>query len=158
MALESTSPELTAKARVSARAPEQSLAVACLLTVSGGFLDAISWPSLGGVFTNSQTGNVVSLGMGATLGKWNEATHHIPPVLAFLAGALVAIRFMAPLLCLTGEIVSLIIVMLLTGTHRQSRVQSSEFLLGRTANRQLQPSRALEIPFCRSDQKHGSRG
>ena len=158
MALEATSPELTAKARVSARAPEQSLAVACLLTVSGGFLDANSWPSLGGVFTNSQTGNVVSLGMGATLGKWNEATHHIPPVLAFLAGALVAIRFRAPLLCLTGEIVALIIVMLLTWHASPEPRAIIGISLGRTANRQLQPSRALEIPFCRSDQKHGSRG
>src|SRR5437762_10244378 len=85
------SADLAARGRVSAYAPEQSLLVACLLTMSGGFLDAFTWLSLGGVFANSQTGNVVFLGMYAALGQWHEAAHHIPPILAFLAGAWVAV-------------------------------------------------------------------
>jgi uncharacterized membrane protein YoaK (UPF0700 family) len=111
MAIEAAAPELVAKAQVSAHRPEQSLAVACLLTMSGGFLDAFTWLSLGGVFANSQTGNVVFLGMYAALGKWHEAAHHVPPIAAFLAGAWIAIRVNAPLLCLVGEIVSLATVM-----------------------------------------------
>jgi len=94
-------------------APEQSLLVASLLSMSGGFLDAFTWLSLGGVFANSQTGNVVFLGMYAALGKWHEAAHHIPPIIAFLAGAWVAVRVRAPLLCLLGEIISLATVILL---------------------------------------------
>jgi uncharacterized membrane protein YoaK (UPF0700 family) len=113
MAVETAAPELVAKARVSDYGPEQSLPVACLLTMSGGFLDAFTWLSLGGVFANSQTGNVVFLGMYAALGKWHEAVHHIPPIVAFLAGAWIAARLRAPRLCLIGEIVSLTIVMVL---------------------------------------------
>ena len=36
-----------------AYAPEQSLPVACLLTMSGGLLDVFTWLSFGGVFANS---------------------------------------------------------------------------------------------------------
>jgi uncharacterized membrane protein YoaK (UPF0700 family) len=118
MAMEATSRELAVGAQANAEVPEQSLAVACLLTISGGFLDAFTWLSLGGVFANSQTGNVVFLGMNVALGNWHEAAHHVPPILAFLAGAWVASRMKAPLLCLTGEIVALAIVMLLLVVHR----------------------------------------
>ena len=96
-----------------AYAPEQSLSVACLLSMSGGFLDAFTWLSLGGVFANSQTGNVVFLGIFAASGQWHQAAHHISPILAFLAGASVATFVRAPLLCLAGEIVCLTLVMLL---------------------------------------------
>ena len=113
MAMEATSPELAARAQASSYAPEQSLLVASLLSMSGGFVDAFTWLSLGGVFANSQTGNVVFLGMNAALGNWKEAAHHVPPILAFLAGAWVATRLKAPLLCLVGEIVALAAVMLL---------------------------------------------
>jgi uncharacterized membrane protein YoaK (UPF0700 family) len=112
MALEATSPDLAASERVSAYAPEQSLLVACLLSMSGGFIDAFTWLSLGGVFANSQTGNVVFLGMYAALGQWQEAARHVPPILAFLMGAWVAIRLRAPLLCLAVEIFLLAAVML----------------------------------------------
>ena len=113
MALEVTSPHLVASEQIGSYAPEQSLLVACLLSMSGGFLDAFTWLSLGGVFANSQTGNVVFLGMYAALGQWQEAARHVPPILAFLTGACVAIRVRAPLLCLAGEIISLAAVMLL---------------------------------------------
>ena len=113
MTMEATSPGMAAGAPARTYAPEQSLLVACLLSMSGGFLDAFTWLSFGGVFANSQTGNVVFLGMNAALGNWHEAAHHGPPILAFLAGAFVAIRLKAPLLCLVGEIVTLTTVMLL---------------------------------------------
>jgi uncharacterized membrane protein YoaK (UPF0700 family) len=99
MAVEAASPDLAAKGRVSAYPPEQSLLVASLLSMSGGFLDAFTWLSLGGVFANSQTRNFVFLGMYAALGKWHQGGHHIPPIVAFLAGAWVSTRIRAPLLC-----------------------------------------------------------
>jgi uncharacterized membrane protein YoaK (UPF0700 family) len=113
MAVQAASPELAVKGQAGAYTPEQSLLVASLLSMSGGFLDAFTWLSLGGVFANSQTGNFVFLGMYAALGKWHEAARHIPPIVAFLAGAWVATRIRAPLLCLVGTIVSLATVMLL---------------------------------------------
>jgi uncharacterized membrane protein YoaK (UPF0700 family) len=110
--MEATSPDSTAQAGVGAYGPEQSLIVASLLSLSGGLLDAFTWLSLGGVFANSQTGNFVFLGMYAARGQWQHAAHHVPPILAFLAGAWVAMRLGAPLLYLAGEIVVLVIVML----------------------------------------------
>ncbi|MHC4043995.1 YoaK family protein [Bradyrhizobium sp. 23AC] len=93
--------------------PEQSLLVASLLSMSGGYLDAFTWLSLGGVFASSQTGNVVFLGLYAASGQWQHAAHHLVPIAGFLLGASLAIRIRAPLLCLAGEIVLLAAVMLL---------------------------------------------
>jgi len=62
MAMQAATPEPAAELRVAAFAPERSLPVAALLTLSGGFIDAFTWLSLGGVFASSQTGNVVFLG------------------------------------------------------------------------------------------------
>ena len=111
--METLSPHSAARKQVAACVPEQSLLVACLLSMSGGFIDAFTWLSLGGVFANSQTGNVVFLGVYAASGQWFQALHHVPPILAFVAGAWVATTVRAPLLCLAGEIVSLTVVMLL---------------------------------------------
>jgi uncharacterized membrane protein YoaK (UPF0700 family) len=110
MAVEATSSGLS-DGQAGTYTPEQSLPVACLLSMSGGFLDVFTWLSLGGVFANSQTGNVVFLGMYATSGQWHQAAHHVPPILAFLAGALAATIIRAPLLCLAGEIACLALVM-----------------------------------------------
>ncbi|MGJ4943856.1 YoaK family protein [Bradyrhizobium sp. HKCCYLS1011] len=94
-------------------APEQSLVVASLLSLSGGFLDAFTWLALGGVFASSQTGNVVFLGIYAVSGQWQQAARHVLPILAFVAGAAVAVRIRAPPLCLAGEAICLAVVMLL---------------------------------------------
>jgi len=118
MAMEAASPDFAVRAPARVDLPEQSLAVACVLTMSGGFLDAFTWLSLGGVFGNSQTGNVVFFGMNVAVGNWREAAHHVPPILAFLTGAWVASRAKAPLLCLVGEIAALAAVLALLLMHR----------------------------------------
>ncbi|MBR0736057.1 DUF1275 domain-containing protein [Bradyrhizobium liaoningense] len=99
------------EARAGVENPERSLLVASLLTMSGGFLDAFSWLSLGGVFASSHTGNVVFLGIDAVSGQWWQAAHHLLPIVAFLLGAALATRIRAPLRCLAGEIVCLAIMM-----------------------------------------------
>lgn len=96
------------------RAPERSLLVASLLSAAGGFLDAYSWLSFDGVFANSQTGNVVLLGMHAALGNWGKAAHHVPPIAAFLVGAWVALRVRALLPCLAAATATLAIAALLS--------------------------------------------
>lgn len=113
MAIQAVSPELEVEASVGIYAPERSLLVASLLSMSGGFLDAFTWLSLGGVFASSQTGNVVFLGVYAMSGQWQQAVHHLLPIAAFLLGASIAIRIRAPLLCLAGEIACLAAMMLL---------------------------------------------
>src|SRR5215813_13388277 len=84
--------------------PERSLLVACLLTMSGGFLDAFTWLALGGVFASSQTGNVVFLGVYVASGQWQRAAHHLLPIAGFVLGASLAVRLRAPRLCLVGEV------------------------------------------------------
>ncbi|QOG20745.1 DUF1275 domain-containing protein [Bradyrhizobium sp. SEMIA] len=112
MTMQAASTEPLAETRVEVFAPERSLLVASLLSMSGGFLDAFTWLSLG-VFASSQTGNVVFLGIHAELGQWHRALHHTLPLAAFVLGAVVAVRSRAPLRCLAGEIVCLTAAMLL---------------------------------------------
>jgi len=97
---------------------DNSIEVAALLTLSGGFLDVFTYVGHGGVFANSMTGNVVFLGMYTAQGDWQQAMHHIPPIIAFLIGVFIAYRMHLPsvlkylpkpaLTCLGFEIVVLI--------------------------------------------------
>ena len=112
MAMQAVSAEPLTGAGVEAYAPERSLLVASLLSMSGGFLDAFTWLSLG-VFASSQTGNVVFLGVYALSGQWQRALSHLLPLAAFLLGGVVAVRTRAVLHCLAGEIVCLAAAMLL---------------------------------------------
>jgi uncharacterized membrane protein YoaK (UPF0700 family) len=70
--------------------PESTLAIACLLSLSGGFLDAFTFIGHGGVFANAMTGNVVLLGVKGATGDWRGAVVHLPPLFAFMAGVFVA--------------------------------------------------------------------
>ncbi len=82
--------------------------------MSGGFLDAFTWLSLGGVFASSQTGNVVFLGIVRHVRAM--AAGRPPPAsdcCLSRSARRSAIRIRAPLLCLAGEIVCLALMMLL---------------------------------------------
>lgn len=73
-----------------ARQPSDTFAVAALLAIAGGFLDAYTYLSRGGVFANAQTGNMVLLAVRASEGRWQEAAAYLAPILAFAVGVLVA--------------------------------------------------------------------
>jgi uncharacterized membrane protein YoaK (UPF0700 family) len=73
------------------RKAEESLAVATLLTASGGYLDAFTWLAHGHVLANTQSANVVLLGVHAALGDWAQAFRHVPPIIAFVLGVCAAI-------------------------------------------------------------------
>ncbi|WP_225829269.1 YoaK family protein [Streptomyces naphthomycinicus] len=73
-----------------APATDRSVRLGVLLALVGGGLDAYTFISRGGVFASAQSGNVVLLGVAAARRHWWEALGHLPPVLAFLAGVLVA--------------------------------------------------------------------
>jgi len=72
------------------RASDERLEVAVLLSAAGGFLDAFTWVGHGGVFANSQTGNVVLLAVFSASGKWALAFRHLPPIAAFAVGVFLA--------------------------------------------------------------------
>ena len=50
-----------------------SFLVGALLALTGGFLDAYSYLTRGGVFANAQTGNMVLLGLRLSEQRWGKA-------------------------------------------------------------------------------------
>jgi uncharacterized membrane protein YoaK (UPF0700 family) len=69
---------------------QASLELGVLLALAGGFQDAYSFIGLGGVFANAQTGNVVLFGVEAAREHWADAARHLPSLLAFVLGVVVA--------------------------------------------------------------------
>lgn len=68
----------------------ESVPFCMILAVVGGFLDAYTFVGRGGVFCNAQTGNIVLFGVYISMGKWQLAFTHIPPILAFMIGVFLA--------------------------------------------------------------------
>ena len=56
----------------------------------GGFLEAYTYILHGGVFCNAQTGNLVLFFIDAANGEWQEASHYLYSLLAYIAGILVS--------------------------------------------------------------------
>lgn len=73
-----------------ARQKSESMSVAVLLTLSGGFMDAYSYLCRGQVFANAQTGNMVLFGVNAATGNFAAALRYLVPVLAFALGVVSA--------------------------------------------------------------------
>lgn len=67
----------------------ESMILAVLLTLAGGFQDAYSYNCRGHVFANAQTGNIVLLGQNLAQGNLQTALHYAFPLAAFLAGVYV---------------------------------------------------------------------
>ncbi|MCB5188294.1 DUF1275 domain-containing protein [Methylobacillus caricis] len=78
--------------RISLPVPQadNSLSVAALLTLSGGFLDAFSYVGHGHVFANAMTGNIVLMGVSMAEQDWAQTLRHLPPLLAFVLGVFFA--------------------------------------------------------------------
>lgn len=68
----------------------ESFPIGVLLALTGGFLDAYTYVSRGGVFANAQTGNMVLLGIRLSEGAWRQAAYYFVPIVAFAAGVLLA--------------------------------------------------------------------
>ena len=52
----------------------ESLRIGLILAAAGGFLDAYTYISRGGVFANAQTGNIVLLGVNAADKQWGRVS------------------------------------------------------------------------------------
>ena len=62
------------------------LEVGILLCVAGGFFDAYTYVTRGGVFCNAQTSNLIFLVLGIAAGEGSTALRYLIPVLLFIAG------------------------------------------------------------------------
>lgn len=76
----------------------ESIGIGVLLAIVGGFLDAYTYVSRGGVFANAQTGNLVLIGVKVVQGQWTQGLPHIPPILAFMIGTALIEVFKKPIL------------------------------------------------------------
>ena len=63
---------------------------AIFLTLSGGFQDAYTYFSRGGVFANAQTGNIVLMSEGVFKGDVYNVIRYLLPVCAFIVGIFLA--------------------------------------------------------------------
>ena len=61
-----------------------------ILAVVGGFLDAYSYICRGKVFANAQTGNIVLFGVKLSEKDFSGAFHYLIPIIAFVAGIIIA--------------------------------------------------------------------
>ena len=68
----------------------ETFCLGALLAVIGGFLDAYTYLTRGRVFANAQTGNLVLLAMNLAGGQFQKAQYYLIPILAFIAGVLIA--------------------------------------------------------------------
>lgn len=68
---------------------EESLAVAVLLALAGGYIDTYTWITHG-ILANAQTANLVFLWVHATAAQWQQAFHFVPPLFAFFVGVVLA--------------------------------------------------------------------
>ena len=67
-----------------------TLLLAVLLSLSGGFQDAYTYVLRGNVFANAQTGNVVFMSRHVMTGDFRGALRYFLPLVAFASGILVA--------------------------------------------------------------------
>ena len=68
----------------------ESYLIGALLAVAGGFLDAYTYILRGHVFANAQTGNIVLLAIKLSEWDFNGVVFYLIPIVAFVAGVLVA--------------------------------------------------------------------
>ena len=72
------------------RQMSDSMRVALLLALAGGFLDAYTFVTRGRVFANAQTGNIVLFGINLFEGNFIGAKDYLVPVFAFFVGIIIA--------------------------------------------------------------------
>ncbi|XUM22978.1 YoaK family protein [Bradyrhizobium oligotrophicum S58] len=68
---------------------EETVPIALLLAFVGGYLDVYTW-IIHGVMANAQTANLVLLWVYGASGKWDDAFHFVPSIVAFATGIVLA--------------------------------------------------------------------
>ena len=70
--------------------PARDTLRATILTLIAGIADAVGYITMGGVFAANMTGNTVLAGIAAAQRNYTDAWHHLAPLLAFFAGAMLS--------------------------------------------------------------------
>lgn len=68
----------------------ESMILAVVLAVAGGFMDAYSYICRGGVFANAETGNIVLMAISIADFQILKALHYLIPIIAFACGVVVS--------------------------------------------------------------------
>ena len=72
--------------------PSESFLLAAILAAAGGFLDGYTFIGRGNVFANTQTGNLILLGVNLARGRIAASISYLIPVTAFLLGTFITER------------------------------------------------------------------
>lgn len=64
----------------------QSIKFGIILSMIGGFLDAYTYVFRGGVFANSQTGNIVLMGISFANSEYSAMLRYLIPIFAYILG------------------------------------------------------------------------
>lgn len=67
-----------------------SLIIGCILTLSGGYMDAYTYIYRSGTFANAQTGNMILFGINLCEGSWLTSLRYLCPVFFFVTGIFLA--------------------------------------------------------------------
>ena len=70
--------------------PARDTLRATILTIIAGIADAVGYITMGGVFAANMTGNTVLAGIAAAQRNYTDAWHHLAPLLAFFARAMLS--------------------------------------------------------------------
>ena len=68
----------------------EKIAAACILSISGGFLDIYTYLFRGGVFANAVTGNMVLFGFNIAHGQWQGCVKYIIAITSYAIGVFAA--------------------------------------------------------------------
>lgn len=68
----------------------EKIAAACILSISGGFLDIYTYLFRGGVFANAVTGNMVLFGFNIANGEWQGGIKYIIAITSYAIGVFAA--------------------------------------------------------------------
>ena len=72
------------------RQMSETFIVGALLAITGGYFDAYTYISRGGVFANAQTGNIMLFGINLAHGDYIKMLSYMIPVIAFVLGVFTA--------------------------------------------------------------------
>ncbi|OEJ14558.1 ABC transporter ATP-binding protein [Brachyspira hampsonii] len=69
----------------------ETIYVASILTMVGGFVDAYTYITRGGVFAYAQTGNIIFFAMGLVKKQFNDTLHYFMSIIIFVIGIFFAL-------------------------------------------------------------------